>query len=57
MKFKKIVGFGDSWIWGDELLDPALVNHPQAHPFCLKTVHTERIIVFWVYWENIMVFW
>jgi hypothetical protein len=33
MKFKKIVGFGDSWIWGDELLDPALVNHPQAHPF------------------------
>lgn len=32
MKFKKIVGFGDSWIWGDELLDPALVNHPQAHP-------------------------
>ena len=32
MKFKKIVGFGDSWIWGDELLDPALVDHPHAHP-------------------------
>lgn len=32
MKFEKIVGFGDSWIWGDELLDPALANHPQAHP-------------------------
>jgi hypothetical protein len=24
MTFKKIVGFGDSWIWGDELLDPTL---------------------------------
>jgi hypothetical protein len=22
MKFKKIVGFGDSWMWGDELVDP-----------------------------------
>jgi hypothetical protein len=32
MKFKKIVGFGDSWTWGDELMDPGLVNHPQAHP-------------------------
>ena len=32
MKFKKIVGFGDSWMWGDELLDPLLVDHPQAHP-------------------------
>ena len=32
MKFKKIVGFGDSWIWGDELLDPALSTHPRAHP-------------------------
>jgi len=29
---KKIVGFGDSWMWGDELLDPALIHHPQAHP-------------------------
>ena len=25
MKFKKIVGFGDSWMYGDELLDPALL--------------------------------
>ena len=24
MKFKKIVGFGDSWMYGDELLDPEL---------------------------------
>lgn len=24
MQFKKIVGFGDSWVWGDELVDPAL---------------------------------
>ena len=32
MKFKKIVGFGDSWVWGDELLDPALVDHQHAHP-------------------------
>jgi len=32
MKFKKIVGFGDSWMWGDELLDPELVNHEWAHP-------------------------
>ena len=22
MTFKKIVGFGDSWMYGDELLDP-----------------------------------
>jgi hypothetical protein len=34
MKFKKIVGFGDSWMYGDELLDPELVKqHPDAH-FC-----------------------
>ena len=32
MKFKKIVGFGDSWIWGDELIDPALKSHPRCHP-------------------------
>jgi len=32
MKFKKIVGFGDSWMWGDELLDPSLKNLPHAHP-------------------------
>jgi len=39
MKFKKIVGFGDSWIWGDELLDPALVNHPYAHPVMHQNTH------------------
>lgn len=26
MKFDKIVGFGDSWVWGDELRDPALAH-------------------------------
>jgi len=33
MKFKKIVGFGDSWMFGDELLDPELQQqHSDAHP-------------------------
>jgi hypothetical protein len=36
MKFKKIVGFGDSWIWGDELLDPTLVDHEYAHPVLME---------------------
>ncbi len=32
MKFKKIVGFGDSWMYGDELLDPVLAAaDPDAH--------------------------
>jgi hypothetical protein len=32
MKFKKIVGFGDSWMYGDELLDPELIRkHADAH--------------------------
>jgi hypothetical protein len=32
MKFKKIVGFGDSWMYGDELLDPVLIQQdPNAH--------------------------
>ena len=32
MKFKKIVGFGDSWMYGDELLDPDLLKtSPDAH--------------------------
>ena len=32
MKFQKIVGFGDSWMYGDELLDPALAaSDPDAH--------------------------
>jgi hypothetical protein len=32
MKFKKIVGFGDSWMYGDELLDPKLIKeYPDAH--------------------------
>lgn len=26
MKFRKIVGFGDSWMYGDELLDPELLK-------------------------------
>lgn len=36
MKFDKIVGFGDSFIWGDELLDPNLVDHPHAHPVLME---------------------
>jgi hypothetical protein len=36
MKFKKIVGFGDSYMWGDELLDPALIDHPDAHPVLMQ---------------------
>jgi len=32
MTFKKIVGFGDSWMYGDELLDPVLSKaHTDAH--------------------------
>lgn len=36
MTFKKIVGFGDSWVWGDELLDPSLISHPHAHPVLVE---------------------
>lgn len=36
MKFQKIVGFGDSWMWGDELMDPALKDHPDAHPVLIE---------------------
>lgn len=33
MKFRKIVGFGDSWMYGDELLDPELEKEfADAHP-------------------------
>jgi hypothetical protein len=39
MKFKKIVGFGDSWMWGDELLNPALVDRPDAHPILDENTH------------------
>jgi hypothetical protein len=32
MKFDRIVGFGDSWMYGDELLDPVLAEqHADAH--------------------------
>jgi hypothetical protein len=31
MKFKKIVGFGDSWMYGDELVDPTINKH-YSHP-------------------------
>lgn len=32
MKIRKIVGFGDSWMYGDELLDPGLQQQePDAH--------------------------
>lgn len=36
MKFDKIVGFGDSWVWGDELLDPKLATHQNAHPILVE---------------------
>jgi len=36
MKFKKIVGFGDSWMWGDELIDPSLKNRVDAHPVLIE---------------------
>jgi hypothetical protein len=40
MKFKKIVGFGDSWMYGDELLDPVLAaSDPEAH--CCWVQNTE----------------
>jgi hypothetical protein len=39
MKFKKIVGFGDSWMYGDELLDPALAkSDPEAHTCWVQNV-------------------
>lgn len=36
MKFEKLVGFGDSWMWGDELLDPLLHDHPDRHPVLIQ---------------------
>jgi len=32
MRFKKIVGFGDSWMYGDELIDPEYLSaNPNGH--------------------------
>lgn len=43
MKFDHIVGFGDSWMWGDELLNPELEDHPHAHPVLIEnTKYRER---------------
>jgi hypothetical protein len=43
MKFKKIVGFGDSWVWGDELIDPALESHPKCTPYLTEnTLYREQ---------------
>jgi hypothetical protein len=36
MKYKKIVGFGDSWIWGDELFDPDLKDIVNPHPVMME---------------------
>lgn len=36
MKFKKIVGFGDSWMWGDELLNPDLAHRSDANTALLE---------------------
>lgn len=42
MKFDKIVAFGDSFVWGDELLDPALAKHPEAHSVMVEnTIYRE----------------
>lgn len=39
MKFKKIVGFGDSWMYGDELLDPVLASTDKdAHSCWVQNV-------------------
>lgn len=39
MKFKKIVGFGDSWMFGDELLDPSLLSQdPEAHSCWIQNI-------------------
>lgn len=40
MKFSKIVGFGDSWTYGDELLDPELkAQHHDACPWWRENTH------------------
>jgi len=36
MKYKKIVGFGDSWMWGDELFDPSLHGIENPHPVMME---------------------
>ena len=36
MKYKKIVGFGDSWMWGDELFDPSLNGIENPHPVMVE---------------------
>ena len=42
MKYKKIVGFGDSWIWGDELISPDVKKMPNPHPVMKEnTVYRE----------------
>lgn len=39
MTFKKIIGFGDSWMYGDELLDPKLAaEHSDAHSCWVQNV-------------------
>jgi hypothetical protein len=50
MTFKKIVGFGDSWMYGDELLDPVLVQqHADAHSCWHQNDQYRNIIIFWAY--------
>lgn len=40
MRFDKIVGFGDSWMYGDELLDPELARQdPEAHTCWVQNTH------------------
>ena len=47
MKYKKIVGFGDSWMWGDELFDPSLHGIENPHP--VNTMeYLQKILVYQV---------
>lgn len=40
---KKFVGFGDSWMWGDELIDPSLADIENAHPVLVEnTAYREK---------------
>jgi hypothetical protein len=39
--YKRIVGFGDSWVWGDELIAPDLLHLPDVHA-CLDQNKTYR---------------
>ncbi len=35
---KQVVSFGDSFVWGDELLDPGLEDHENTHPSIVENI-------------------